>query len=140
MHSHHKQTTREKLDKRLRDLESVFKSDVIFIYAQMDYGMIKFFRDFIEDLKNDNSKNRTLTIILNTPGGSVEAVEKFVDIIRFHYKKVDFVIPDLALSAGTVFCLSGDEIYMDYSSSLGPIDPQIFTGKDWARLSVILIK
>ena len=29
------------------------------------------------------------------------------------------------------FCLSGNKIYMDYSSSLGPIDPQVFNGKDW---------
>jgi hypothetical protein len=29
------------------------------------------------------------------------------------------------MSAGTIFCMSGDKIYMDYSSSLGPIDPQV---------------
>ncbi len=36
------------------------------------------------------------------------------------------------MSAGTIFCMSGNKIFMDYSSSLGPIDPQIFTGKDYA--------
>jgi hypothetical protein len=35
------------------------------------------------------------------------------------------------MSAGTIFCLSGDKIYMDYSSSLGPIDPQVWNGKQW---------
>ena len=29
------------------------------------------------------------------------------------------------MSAGTILCMSGDKIFMDYSSSLGPIDPQI---------------
>lgn len=29
------------------------------------------------------------------------------------------------MSAGTIFCMSGDKIYMDYASSLGPIDPQV---------------
>lgn len=29
------------------------------------------------------------------------------------------------MSAGTILCMSGDKIYMDYASSLGPIDPQI---------------
>lgn len=29
------------------------------------------------------------------------------------------------MSAGTIWCLSGDKIYMDYSSSLGPVDPQV---------------
>lgn len=31
------------------------------------------------------------------------------------------------MSAGTIFCMSGNRIYMDYSSSLGPIDPQVQT-------------
>jgi hypothetical protein len=54
-----------------------------------------------------------------------------VEIIRFHYAEVFFVVPDEAMSAGTIFCMAGDKIYMDYTSSLGPIDPQIFNGKDW---------
>lgn len=29
------------------------------------------------------------------------------------------------MSAGTILCMSGDKIYMDYASSLGPINPQI---------------
>jgi len=44
---------------------------------------------------------------------------------------VFFVVPDYAMSAGTVFCMSGNKIFMDYSSSLGPIDPQIFNGKEY---------
>ena len=39
--------------------------------------------------------------------------------------EVHFVVPNAAMSAGTIFCMSGDKIYMDYSSSLGPIDPQV---------------
>lgn len=29
------------------------------------------------------------------------------------------------MSAGTIFCMASDKIYMDYASSLGPIDPQV---------------
>ena len=54
-----------------------------------------------------------------------------VSIIRYHYREVYFVIPDYAMSAGTIFCMSGDKIYMDYSSSLGPIDPQVYNGNNW---------
>jgi hypothetical protein len=69
---------------------------------------------------------------LNTPGGSAETVERLVRITRHHYHhEVNFIVPDAAYSAGTIFCLSGDNIYMDYSSSLGPIDPQVFNGKNW---------
>jgi hypothetical protein len=38
---------------------------------------------------------------------------------------VDFYVPDVALSAGTIFVMSGDAIFMNYFSRLGPIDPQI---------------
>ncbi len=82
----------------------------------------------IEDLKvRENPKDR-LCLFLNTPGGSAETVEKMVDIIRHHYNEVYFIVPDYAFSAGTILCMSGDKIFMDYSSSLGPIDPQVFNG------------
>jgi hypothetical protein len=54
-----------------------------------------------------------------------------VEILRHHYEEIYFVIPDAALSAGTILSMAGDRIYMDYSSSLGPIDPQVSTGKEW---------
>ena len=69
--------------------------------------------------------NRFLVIILNTNGGSVESVEKMVEITRHFYQEVYFIIPDMAMSAGTIWCMSGDKIYMNYASSLGPIDPQV---------------
>lgn len=126
------ETIKEVLTDRLVALETHFDSDVIFFYGQIQPGMEKFFRNFIEQLKEKKQeKNETksrLVIFLNTPGGSAETVEKLVEIIRFHYEEVYFVVPDAAMSAGTIFCMSGDKIYMDYSSSLGPIDPQVFNG------------
>lgn len=68
---------------------------------------------------------RRLLLVLDTPGGVVEAVEKMVEIIRHHFDEVFFAVPRAAMSAGTIFCMSGDRIYMDYTSSLGPIDPQV---------------
>lgn len=122
---------KEELNKRLVELEKHFDSDVGFFYGSIAPEFVKTFRDFVEKLKEESPKNERLTLILNTSGGSVEAVEKFVEIIRYHYKEVYFVVPDFALSAGTIFCMSGDKIFMDYSSALGPIDPQVYNGKNW---------
>jgi ClpP class serine protease len=124
-------TLHDILNERLSKLEAHFGSDVIFYYGPIDNALEKPFRDFIEDLKADEKKNDLLCIVLNTPGGSAEAVEKLVKITRFHYSEVYFIVPDAAYSAGTIFCMSGNKIYMDYSSSLGPIDPQVFNGKNW---------
>jgi membrane-bound ClpP family serine protease len=124
-------TITEVLNERLAALEKHFEADVIFYFGEINPGYIKVFRDFIERLKADPAARDRLVVVLNTPGGSAEMVEKMVEIIRHHYAEVYFVVPDFAMSAGTIFCMSGDKIYMDYSSSLGPIDPQVFNGKDW---------
>ncbi|MEO5356183.1 MAG: ATP-dependent Clp protease proteolytic subunit [Nitrospirae bacterium YQR-1] len=118
--------TFDSLNGFLARVEEKFVSDVIFYYGQLHPAYLRPFKDFIERLKNDPKTKIRLVIFLNTPGGSVEAVEYMVRIIRFHYDEVYFVIPDAAFSAGTIFCMSGDKIYMDYSSSLGPIDPQVY--------------
>lgn len=124
-------TIQETLRERLMRLEEHFESDVVFYFGEIHPALAKGFRDFIEKLCAEQSKRDKLTILLNTPGGSAETVEKMVNMIRFHYDTVHFVVPDFAMSAGTIFCMSGNKIFMDYSSSLGPIDPQVFNGKEW---------
>ncbi len=126
------ETIKETLNERLRKLEEYFEADVVFYYGEIHPSLEKAFRDFIEQLKVDKEFDRDrLVVFLNTPGGSAETVEKMVSVIRFHYNEVFFVVPDYAMSAGTILCMSGDKIYMDYSSSLGPIDPQVYNGKNW---------
>lgn len=124
-------TIHDILNERLHQLEMHFNADVVFYYGPIAEAVEKLFRDFIEDLKMDQIVHETLCIVLNTPGGSVETVEKLVKITRHHYREVNFLVPDSAYSAGTIFYMSGDRIFMDYSSSLGPIDPQVFNGKNW---------
>ena len=123
---------KETVNERLAKLEGHLSSDIISFYGPIGPPIDKVFRDFIEKLKYDYPDKKRVTIFLTSPGGLAETVEKLVDIIRFHYQEVYFVVPDYAMSAGTIFCMSGNKIFMDYSSSLGPIDPQIFTGKDYA--------
>ena len=74
----------------------------------------------------NSNKSKKLAVILQTGGGVVEVVERMVGVIRNFYKEVIVIVPDKAMSAGTVFALSADKIMMDYFSRLGPIDPQIF--------------
>jgi hypothetical protein len=124
------QTITEIVRERVIKLEAHFDADVIFYYGNLETGIVRAFRDFIEKLAVPGHKPR-LVFFVNTPGGAAEAVEKMVEIIRFHYAEVYFVIPDAAMSAGTILCMSGNKIYMDYSSSLGPIDPQVFNGTHW---------
>jgi hypothetical protein len=68
---------------------------------------------------------REIDIVLVSPGGFAHQVAKFVNTLRARFEKVNFLIPNKAMSAGTIFALSGDEIVMTRESNLGPIDPQV---------------
>lgn len=113
------------VNKSEEKIERKLNCDLMYFYGPIRSYYVTQFRNFVESLATRRSKKDTLTICLTTPGGEAEAVEKMVEIVRHHYEKVFFIVPDTAYSAGTIFCMSGDKIYMDYSSSLGPIDPQV---------------
>lgn len=116
---------KEMISNALLELEDIANSDVLCYSGPIVDGNENVFLDIIEELADSPDKRDSLMVVLTTTGGSAMAVERYVNIIRKHYKKVSFVVPDYAYSAGTIFCMSGDEIWMDYFSVLGPIDPQV---------------
>jgi hypothetical protein len=120
MHS----TLKRIITDKLIDLEQHLHGDVLSYYGVINDNIVSDFLRIVESLADDNKKDK-LFVILTTGGGSATAVERFVHIIRKHYLEVVFIVPDYAYSAGTIFCMSGDDIYMDYHSVLGPIDPQV---------------
>jgi membrane-bound ClpP family serine protease len=113
------------LAKKLSELEDHFDADILTYYGPIVDGNETIILSIIENLADDDQKRDNLVVVLTTGGGSAIAVERYVNIIRHHYNEVHFIVPDYAYSAGTIFCMSGDSIYMDYFSVLGPIDPQI---------------
>jgi hypothetical protein len=54
-----------------------------------------------------------------------EAAERIVDLLRARFKSVHFIIPHSAFSAATMLAMSADELVLDDTSALGPIDPQL---------------
>lgn len=112
------------MNENLIELESYLKSDCLTINGAIQPELTNLVLHVIEDLK-ENSENDRIHIILTTNGGDAITVERLVNILRNHYNEVNFIVPDYAYSAGTIFCMSGDKIYMDYFSILGPIDPQV---------------
>lgn len=111
------------------------RSTYLFVYAsaigkpipnialdQADYYLI---RDFLSD--KDSIKK--VDVYIETPGGSGEAAEEIVRFLRKHFDTVSFVVSGEAKSAGTLIVLSGDEILMTETGSLGPIDAQMKIGR-----------
>ena len=106
-------------------LESKLNADVFTYYGEILNGVERNVKDIIEALSKDSKKHQAIYVFLTTPGGSLPPVQRMVDILRHFYSEVNFIVPDYAYSAGTIWCMSGDNIYMNYYSSLGPIDPQV---------------
>ncbi|MGD8185267.1 SDH family Clp fold serine proteinase [Pseudomonas aeruginosa] len=87
---------------------------------------------------NDGDKNAFMTVvhgcdftkgldlILHTPGGDIAAAESLVDYLHQLFgPDIRVIVPQLAMSAGTMIACSAASIVMGKQSSLGPIDPQI---------------
>jgi hypothetical protein len=110
-------------------LAQALKAQVLLFRSPLLMNVDDAVRDCIEDLVDlemkEGERKHKLCVVMETNGGYIEVVERIYRVFRQHYKEVVFVIPNFAYSAGTVLVLSGDEIYMDYYSVLGPIDPQI---------------
>jgi hypothetical protein len=114
---------RNELTRRLNAIGDFLKCDVVTCIHPIGPPFDDFIRDMIEDIQ---PKKDSLLVVLETDGGSIESAERIADVFRKHYPKdVSFLIPNFAMSAGTILVMSGDTIYMDYYSILGPIDPQI---------------
>lgn len=89
---------------------------------QDDYYMIT---DMLSPYKGEEN----LDFYIETPGGSGEAAEDIVRFLHSNFKHVSFVVSGEAKSAGTIMVLSGHEIFMTDTGSLGPIDAQISIGR-----------
>ena len=114
--------TQTHLNQYLDKIEEILDADVLTIFSPMWSGLENIVKNAVELFQH--RRNR-IAIVLDTTGGYVEVVERMVYVIRKHYADVYFLVPDRAMSAGTVFVMAGDQIFMSYSSCLGPIDPQI---------------
>ncbi len=83
----------------------------------------------IHDMLRNVDKENGLDIYIETRGGSGEAADEIVTFLRNKYRSVDFVVAGEAKSAGTIIVLSGNEIWMTETGSLGPIDAQMHIGR-----------
>jgi hypothetical protein len=90
---------------------------------QADFYVI---RDLLAGKKGSVHK---VDMYIETPGGSGETAEEIVEFLHNNFDTVSFVISGEAKSAGTIIVLSGDEILMTETGSLGPIDAQLKIGR-----------
>ena len=122
--------------KRLVKLYNQLTGRNLFIYAAdfnkqrqgIDVSLMQ--DDFytIQDMLRESDKE-TIDVYLETPGGSGETAEEIARFLHNKFQEVNYVIVGEAKSAGTILALSGDNIYMSETGSLGPIDAQVRIGR-----------
>lgn len=92
----------------------------IAVFLTIDVSDKDGFREIIDNVTSDE-----VDVFIHSPGGSAEATESIVKLLRSRFKKIRFIVTGAAKSAATMLVLSGDSILMDKSAELGPIDPQV---------------
>jgi ClpP class serine protease len=85
-------------------------------------------------------KGKDFDIILHTPGGEVFSALMISRILKQYPGKIRTIIPSFAMSGGTLLALSTDELIMNRTACMGPVDPQLGnlfkmgSAKSWERI------
>ena len=67
-----------------------------------------------------------LDLIIHTPGGGVAAVQSLADYLHKMFQdNIKAIVPQIAMSAGTMLACSCKMIWMTKHANLGPIDPHL---------------
>jgi len=113
----------------IQQLESKRDSKVIFYFTgekppqfgtQVASDILPLFKEILEKF---GSKNRRISLVLNTSGGHLETPWPLVNLIREYCTTFEVIVLEKALSAGTLIALGADKVVMLPYSQLSPIDP-----------------
>lgn len=81
---------------------------------------------FMMAIHKMDDRSKGLDLILHTPGGNIGATQSIVDYLHKMFgKNIRAIIPQIAMSAGTMIACTCKEILMSNHSNLGPIDPHL---------------
>jgi ClpP class serine protease len=114
------------------------------LYKYTGRNVIAYYSGFLskpgiaQDDINDEDKNgfmmavhrldrkKGLDLILHTPGGNIAATQSIADYLHKMFdNNIRAIVPQIAMSAGTMLACSCRKIVMATHSNLGPIDPQL---------------
>ena len=71
-------------------------------------------------------RSKGLDLIIHSPGGNIGATQSIVDYLHKMFgNNIRAIVPQIAMSAGTMLACSCKEIWLSKHSNLGPIDPHL---------------
>lgn len=112
----------------IKDIEGITKRRLIVYFANIAHPSAGISASDVapfQDLLLDCNNGDPIDLLLQTPGGDVDAAEKLVVMLRARTKSFRLIVTDRAKSAGTLIATASDRVIMSATSELGPIDPQV---------------
>jgi hypothetical protein len=71
-------------------------------------------------------RDKGLDLVLHTPGGGIEATRAIVEYLYSMFgHDIRVIVPQMAMSCGTMIACAAKSILLGKHSSLGPSDPQV---------------
>jgi ATP-dependent protease ClpP protease subunit len=124
--------------KYLKKLNQVTKRNTIIYYsgwlqkknqapaAPLDFGINDTDKNGFMSVVHKMHRRQGLDLILHTPGGDMSATESLIDYLRQMFgRDIRAIVPQIAMSGGSMIACACKEIIMGLHSNLGPFDPQI---------------
>lgn len=114
------------LEEETKNLEKFRKNKVIILLTHdpITRSVVSKLYDKYKNIIEDSVNN--LDILVDSGGGDIDATYHLITLFRkMAKKKLTFIVPRWAKSAATMLVCGGDEILMNDTSEIGPLDPQI---------------
>jgi hypothetical protein len=109
----------------IEDIEKTTGRELIVYFALESEGINHSDADDISEIIVGLRDTNSVDLIINSPGGQVDSVEKVISVLKNRLGNYRVIVPNFAKSGGTVIALSSSEIVLGVNSELGPIDPQM---------------
>lgn len=119
-----------RLDSTIRAVERAFDASVL-IYAtgtrapqnlfgaQVANDVLPILGEHLDSI----GKAERLAVVLHTVGGKLDAPWPIVNLMRAHCRELFVLVPEIALSAGTLIALGAHKVFMHPHAFLSPVDP-----------------
>ena len=124
--------TRLRRRRLIREIEAQTQR-VLLCYVSEDPPIVQEDVLYLNALLHRVEPGASITLLLNSPGGDVDAAERLQHLLRESASPpeleqpgdVEIVVPNRAKSAATIMALGAHRVIMSDESELGPIDPQV---------------
>ncbi|MDL2315470.1 hypothetical protein LJC59_00105 [Desulfovibrio sp. OttesenSCG-928-A18] len=121
--------------KSLRKLAHYTKRNVIIYYSGwlqkgnlqgVAFGITDADKNGFMTVVHKLDRAKGLDLVLHTPGGNMAATESLIHYLRSMFgSDIRAIVPQIAMSGGSMIACASKEIIMGAQSNIGPFDPQI---------------